>query len=87
MLPREAPADPRSRAFSAALWGAVGTLAFLVVFQAYALLAGPLLPFAQGAIVAFGVGTLAAVGAYAVEVRVAGWATRRARRRAEDGDG
>ncbi len=84
MLPREAPADPRSRAFSATLWGAVGTLAFLVVFQGYALLAGPLLPFAQGAIVAFGVGVLAAVGAYAVEVRIADWAARRVRER---GDG
>ncbi len=66
------------RIISATLWGAVGAMSFLVLLQAYALLAGPLLPFAQGAIVAFGVGVAAAVTAYALERRVADWAARRA---------
>ena len=67
----------RRRIISATLWGAVGGMSFLVLLQAYALLAGPLLPFAQGAIVAFGVGVAAAVTAYALEQRVADWAARR----------
>ena len=68
----------RRRIISATLWGAVGGMSFLVLLQAYALLAGPLLPFAQGAIVAFGVGVVAAVTSYALEQRVADWAARRA---------
>ena len=50
------PATPRARARSAALWGAVGTLAFLVGLQGYLLVGAGELPVGYPIAVAIGVG-------------------------------
>ena len=75
------------RAKSAVLWGAVGFMSFLALFQGYAVVVEPLLSFAG----AIGIAVLVAAGAggsaYALEHRVAAWSARRARRaRQEEGE-
>ena len=75
---------PGPRVKSALLWGAVGFLAFLVLAQGYALLVEPLLPIARAVAVALGVGVGTAVGAYALEHRLAAWSARRATGESED---
>ncbi|MEF8780868.1 MAG: hypothetical protein V5A46_09350 [Haloferacaceae archaeon] len=64
----------RSRRRSAALWGAVGALAFLAVSQGYLLLGGEL-PFRYVGLfpLAVAVGTALATTAYAFERRLLRW--------------
>ncbi|QKG92181.1 hypothetical protein HPS36_04735 [Halorubrum salinarum] len=67
-----APATPRARARSAALWGIVGGFAFLVLAQGYRLLGPGSLPLGLGglALVALGVAVASAGITYLAEVRV-----------------
>ncbi len=65
------------RVKSALLWGAVGYMSFMVLLQAVAVLAEPLLSLAQGAAVAVLVGAVTAGSAYVLEHRVAAWAAAR----------
>jgi hypothetical protein len=66
-----APATPRTRARSAALWGLVGGFAFLVLAQGYLLLDGDL-PFGYGGLFALAAAIAVASGgiAYATEHRL-----------------
>ncbi|MDS0296337.1 hypothetical protein [Halogeometricum luteum] len=60
---------PRAR--SAALWGLVGTLSFLVLVQGYRLLVGPLgIGFGATAAVAVLVGLVVTAATYATEHRL-----------------
>jgi hypothetical protein len=60
---------PRAR--SAALWGLVGTLSFLVLVQGYRLVVGSLgVGFGATAAVALVVGVVVAVASYATEHRL-----------------
>ncbi|ELY52531.1 hypothetical protein [Natronolimnohabitans innermongolicus] len=70
----------RPRVKAALLWGAVGSMAFLVLVQGYALLVDPLVSLARGAAIAVLVGAMTTGCAYRLEHRVAEWAARRARR-------
>ncbi|ELZ59156.1 MULTISPECIES: hypothetical protein [Halorubrum] len=67
-----APATPRARARSAALWGAVGGFAFLALAQGYRLLGSGSLPVGIGgqALVAFAVAAASAGISYAAEARL-----------------
>ena len=69
--------DPRAK--SALLWGAVGSLSFLVCAQGYTLLAEPILPITQALTLAVPVGVAAGACAYLLEPRLAAWAADRAR--------
>lgn len=77
------------RVASALLWGAVGFMAFLVLVQGYALVAPSPVSIAQGVGIAVIVGFAAAICAYLLEHRIAGWSARRARDETEShgGDG
>jgi len=67
-----APATPRARARSAALWGAVGGFAFLALAQGYRLLGPGSLPVGVWGlvVVALGVAVASAGITYLAEVRV-----------------
>ncbi|QAU12938.1 hypothetical protein EKH57_09515 [Halorubrum sp. BOL3-1] len=67
-----APATPRSRARSAALWGIVGGVAFLALAQGYRLVAAASLPIGVGglALVAVGVAAASAGLSYLIEARL-----------------
>ncbi|ELZ43837.1 hypothetical protein C463_09234 [Halorubrum californiense DSM 19288] len=67
-----APATPRARARSAALWGVVGGFAFLALAQGYRLLGPGSLPVGYWglALVAFAVAVASAGLAYVAEVRL-----------------
>jgi len=67
-----APATPRARARSAALWGAVGGFAFLALAQAYRLLGPGSLPVGLRGLVlvAFAVAAASAGISYAAEARL-----------------
>ena len=67
-----APATPRARARSAALWGVVGGFAFLALAQGYRLLGpGPLPVGLWGlALVALGVGVASGGLSYLAEARL-----------------
>ncbi|MFC6719159.1 hypothetical protein ACFQGT_07015 [Natrialbaceae archaeon GCM10025810] len=62
---------------SALLWGAVGSLSFLVSIQGYALLLEPLVSLPRAFLVALLVGIGAALVAYALEHRIAARAAAR----------
>ncbi|WP_195893032.1 hypothetical protein [Halopiger djelfimassiliensis] len=66
------------RVKSALLWGLGGAMTFLVLAQGYTLLAEPPVTIAQGGAVAGLVGVATAIGAYALEHRIADWSARRA---------
>ena len=67
-----APATPCARARSAALWGAVGGFAFLVLAQGYRLLGPGSLPVGVGrlALVALAVAAASAGLSYVAETRL-----------------
>mgnify|MGYP006302372295 CR=1 FL=1 len=67
-----APATPRARARSAALWGIVGGFAFLVLAQGYRLLGPGSLPvgFAGTVVVAVAVAAASAGITYLAEARL-----------------
>lgn len=67
-----APATPRARARSAALWGAVGGFAFLALAQGYRLVAAGSLPVGVGglALVALIVAAASAGISYVAEARL-----------------
>ena len=69
--PPGVPATPRNRAKSAALWGIVGALAFLVLAQGYLLVGGDL-PFAYAGLfpLAGGITAASAAIAYVTEHRL-----------------
>ncbi|MFA9515919.1 hypothetical protein ACERIT_01640 [Halopenitus sp. H-Gu1] len=69
---RAIAATPRARAKSALLWGAIGTLTFLVGLQGYLLVGAGELPisYAFAVVIACGVGGIAAVIVYLTEHRL-----------------
>ncbi|WP_312912538.1 hypothetical protein [Natronosalvus caseinilyticus] len=66
-----------ARLKSAVLWGAVGTMTFLVLVQGYALAVEPLVSLPRAGLVALVVGVGTAAVAYRLESRVARWAAER----------
>ena len=78
--------NPRTK--SALLWGLVGFMTFMVLFQAYVAFVSPVLSFWQGTVIAVLVGFGVALGAYTLEYRIAEWSAQRAhekRDRSDDG--
>ncbi|QCS41537.1 hypothetical protein [Natrinema versiforme] len=67
--------DPRAK--SAALWGLVGFLSFLVLVQSYALLATPIVTITGALGLGLVVGLAAGIGAYVLEPRLAARAADR----------
>jgi hypothetical protein len=69
---RGAPATPRARARSAALWGLVGGFAFLALAQGYRLLGPGSLPVGLGGsvFIALGVGVASGGLSYLAEARL-----------------
>ncbi|MFC7213801.1 hypothetical protein ACFQO4_06865 [Saliphagus sp. GCM10025334] len=75
-----------ARLKSAVLWGAVGTMTFLVLVQGYALAIEPLVSLTRAGLVALVVGLGTAAAAYRLEPRVARWAAGRTGERDVDGE-